>query len=206
MRNGTLVRTNPSTSARVLVALAVPTLLLTGCGVDVGATVGTDDATATETSDEAMAGDTLGMCAPGVPDCVDMVVRTDGDEPAVGDDPIVGEDIVVTDALPPDTRPAELAHDPAGESWPIFLQQAVVRDASVDVVFSGGTAPCFVVDRVETDESESGVIVTVFVRTEGDASTDCSAQEVTTQVVTVDLAAPLGDRALLDGSRTVQPE
>ncbi len=187
-------------------ALAVPALFLTGCGVDVQATLGTDVPSATETTGDDVGGGALGMCAPGVTDCVDVVVSTDGDESPVGDDPIVSEDIVVTDVLPPDARPAELTHDPAGEAWPIFLQQAVVSDASIDVAFSGGTAPCFVVDRVETDESEVAVIVTVFVRTAADATTDCSTQEVATQVVTVDLEAPLGDRPLLDGSRTVQPE
>lgn len=183
---------------RALLALAVPALLLAGCGVEVRATVGSG----APTDGEAVDGDSLGMCAPGVTDCVDVVIDPDGD---VGGDAIVAEDIFLSDALPPDVRFVEMSSDPSTESWPIFLQQAVVREDRLDVAFSGGEAPCFVVDHVETDESDA-VIVSVFVRSAARDQTDCSGQHISTQAVTVQLTAPLGDRPLLDGSRTVRPE
>lgn len=190
---------NTTTPAvRALVALALPAVLLAGCGVDVRATVGTPTPSATEGVD----GDALGMCAPGVPDCVDVVVDPDGE---VDGDAIVAEDVFISDILPPDARFVGMSHDPAAEAWPVFLQQAVVRDGRVDLLFSGGEAPCFVVDHVETDESDEAVIVSVFVRSAAEDQFDCADQEVSTQGVTVELQAPLGERPLLDGSRTVRP-
>lgn len=183
---------------RALLCLVVPALLLAGCGVEVRATLGTEAATHDVTVD----GDAMGMCAPGVTDCVDVVVDPHGE---VGGDAIVAEDIFLSEALPPDARFVDMAADPAAESWPIFLQQAVVHEDRIDVAFSGGQAPCFVVDHVETDESEAVVVVSVFVRSAAPVQTDCAGQEVSTQAVTVHLEAALGDRPLLDGSRTVRP-
>lgn len=136
-----------------------------------------------------------GEAARCLPDAVDC-----DDTPA--GDAMVPEEISITTALPSGTTAAEMAPGSVADAWPVFLQEAVVDGADLTVSFSGGEAPCFVVDHVEVDETPERVIVSVLVGVP-DPSADCSQQETSIQSVSVQLDEPLGDRPLKDGSRTV---
>ena len=187
-------------SRRRLALAAIPLLLaLAGCADDAPAT---DDALDHVTADPAAAdgdapapGGAAGMCPVGVTDCVDADLGETGD-------PIVAEDIHQVDALPADIRMVEMAPGSADEPWRMFIQEAVVDGTRVDLVFSGGEAPCFFVDHVEVTETDTEVIVDLLAG--GAGTDDCAGQATSIQGVTVELDAPLGDRPLLDGSRTVR--
>ena len=172
-------------SRRVALATAPLLLLLAACGADDPAPV------AAPAADGAAAG----MCPVGTTDCVDADLGEAGDA-------IVAEDIHQVDALPADIAMVETAPSSAEEPWRMFIQEAVVDGTRVDLVFSGGEAPCFFVDHVEVTESDTEVIVDLLAG--GAGSDDCAGQATSIQGVTVELDAPLGDRALLDGSRTVR--
>ena len=193
-----------TTSRRRLVLAALPlALLLAACGAEATSTSDliADDPTLDEGDigghDETVepAGAAAGMCPAGTTDCVDADLGEAGD-------PIVAEDIHQVDALPADIRMVEMAPGAAEEPWRMFIQEAVVDGTRVDLVFSGGEAPCFFVDSVEVIESDTEVIVDLLAG--GAGTDDCAGQATSIQGVTVELDAPLGDRALLDGSRTVR--
>ena len=180
-----------------LALAAFPLLLaLAGCADDAPSTAVDPPRPATDqTVEPAAAGGAAGVCPVGVTDCVDADLGEAGD-------PIVAEDIHRVDALPADIRMVETAPGSAGEPWRTFIQEAVVDGARVDLVVSGGEAPCFVVDSVEVTETDTEVIIDLLVG--GAGTEDCADQPRSLQGVTVELDAPLGDRALLDGSRTLR--
>lgn len=142
-----------------------------------------------------VAGDTT-QVAPAVPGDGDDA--TDGG----GGDQMVPEEITIVDALPAGTPAVEMAPGSSDEPFAVFLQEAVVDGDRVTVSFNGGETPCFVVDHTGTDETDDRVIVSVFVSVP-DPDADCSQQGIFLQSVSVQLQAPLGDRPLKDGSRTV---
>lgn len=191
--------TIPLRAAAVAAGLA---LLLTACGGSAADVVGGGEVTAAPV--EAPAEDGDGEAARCLPDAVDCDDTPGSDEPgpAAADDAMVPEEITLVDAVPADTRAVEMAPGSVAEAWPVFLQSAVVDGRNVTVTFSGGETPCFVVDRVETDENAERVIVSVLVGVP-DPAADCSAQAISTQSVSLQLQEPLGDRPLEDGSRTV---
>ena len=84
----------------------------------------------------------------------------------------------------------------------MFIQEAVVDGTRLDLIFSGGEAPCFWVHHVETTETDTEVVIDL--RAGGDPEAEgCDGHAISTQGVTVELQAPLGERALLDASRVV---
>ncbi len=107
----------------------------------------------------------------------------------------------MVDALPADIRMVEM--DGTGpDAFPLFIQEAVVDGTRLDLIFSGGETPCFWVHHVETTETDTEVVVDL--QAGGDPEADgCDSQAISIQGVTVELDAPLGDRALLDASRVV---
>ena len=145
--------------------------------------------------------DEAGRCLPDAVAC-DDTPGSDEPGPADDGDAMVPEEITIVDAVPADVRGVEMAPGSVDETWAVFLQTAFVDGRDVTVTFSGGEAPCFVVDHVETDENADRVIVSVHVGVP-DPDADCSSQEISTQSVSLQLQEPLGDRPLKDGSRTV---
>lgn len=138
-------------------------------------------------------------CLPDHPDCVDT--PPDG----AGDEPILAPDIPVVNVLQQDPRLVTPRPDAVGgETFPIFLQEAVLDGATLRVSFSGGTAPCFVLASAEVVERDDAVIVNVRAGTERGTDQATCTTVVEMQQVELDLSAELGDRLLLDGSRVFQ--
>jgi heat shock protein HslJ len=145
------------------------------------------------------------VCAPGYPDCEDTVVvdceaTATCDDTVSSDDPMPDPVIVVA----PDAGGREIVEvDPTVvDPMPLFVQGAAVDGAELLLFVSVGNPACVGVAPVEVAETDTEVVVTVSMGaragTEGQACT-MEAYEV---AVPVTLAAPLGDRVLLDGSRT----
>ena len=145
---------------RYLTLLPIIALAVAACG-----------GTATSTS----ASSSLGMCAAGTPDCVDVIVEDGGSE---------GEEIAqptgnavnpqpVTDAVldPTDPQSLELRF----KTWM-------------------GVEPCDVIHSVNVTETATTVDVEIL-RGVGDIAATCIAMAVERTVV-VELDAPLGDRAV----------
>ena len=139
-------------------------------------------------------------CLPEHPDCVD----TPPD--AAGDEPIMAPDIPVVEVL--QQEPRLVSPDPGaiggGETFPIFLQEAVVDGTTLRVSFSGGTPPCFVLASAEAVERDDAVIVNVRAGTQQGTDQASCTTVVEMQQVEIELSAELGERRLLDGSRVFQ--
>ncbi|MFP5309634.1 MAG: META domain-containing protein [Actinomycetes bacterium] len=122
------------------------------------------------------------------------------DDTVSSDDPMPDPVIVVA----PDAGGREIVEvDPTVvDPMPLFVQGAAVDGAELLLFVSVGNPACVGVAPVEVAETDTEVVVTVSMGaragTEGQACT-MEAYEV---AVPVTLAAPLGDRVLLDGSRT----
>ncbi len=119
----------------------------------------------------APGGDGLAMCAPGVTDCVDVVIE----------DPTTGEVAVPTgNAVNPQP----------------ITEATVVSSGGNEVRFAVwmGVEPCDVIDRVEVTETDASVDVEIF-RGTGDIAATCVAMAVE-RIVVAELGAPLGDRVL----------
>ena len=141
-------------------------------------------------------------CRPELPQCVDTPPED------VGDEPIMAPDIPVVDAFVHDPEPRLITPEPdgVGETFPLFLQEAVVDGTTLRVSFSGGHAPCFVVAAAEAVERADAEIVNVPAGTaDGSDQASCTTP-VEMQQVEIALTEDLGDRRLLDGSRVFQGE
>lgn len=116
------------------------------------------------------AGGGMAMCAPEVPDCVDVVVVEPGGDVA----------IPTGNAVNP---------EPVTEA-------AFIGTEGNQVLFSVwmGVEPCDVIDRVEVTETATEVDVEIF-RGVGDIAATCIALAVERTVI-AELEAPLGDRIL----------
>lgn len=148
----------------------------------------------------------MAMCVAEAPDCVDTVVSEDPGlvDPPQGDEPVdtfVGPEIDIVDEIADGTIAVEMAPQAPEREFPVFVQWAAVDGPTVTAVFSGGETPCFVISRVTAEEREDAVVLTVLAADPSDEQTCESA--VSTQSVTVELEADLGQRTLLDGSRVV---
>lgn len=182
-------------------ALPILTLLLTlgtaACGGQA------DDPRPTDA--EAEPAEDMAMCAPGVLDCVDVVVTGPGgaDPDPVGD-AIIAPDIVVVGTL--QQEPVLVTPSPGStdESFPLFLQEATVEGTTVRVSFSGGHPPCFVIESADAVERDDAVIVIVRAGAAPGTDQATCTTIVEMQQVELDLAAELGDRQLLDGSRVFE--
>jgi hypothetical protein len=70
----------------------------------------------------------------------------------------------------------------------------------VDITFWSGVEPCAVLERVDVDERDDAVVVTLFEgRDPGSARVPCPDLAVQKQV-SVELSEPLGARQVLDGA------
>lgn len=189
---------------RTLPALALAlTLATSACGfsVEVDAAEGGDAPLPTTASDPAT-GEGTAMCAPGVVDCVDVVVEGEGG--VAGDEPIMAPDIPVVDVLQQEPRLVTPQPGASDAASPIFLQEATVDGTTLRVSFSGGHAPCFVVDTAEAVESDDAVVVNVRAgAAKGTDQASCTTI-VELQYVEIELEKELGARQLLDGSRVFQ--
>ena len=81
------------------------------------------------------------------------------------------------------------------------IDSAVVLDGTkLEVRFYSGVEDCYGVERVDVEESDAEVTVSVFTGSRPEAR-DLACIEIAELVaVVVTLDAPLGDRALVDGS------
>lgn len=133
------------------------------------------------------------------PDCAEV-------SEGAGDEPIMAPDIPVVDVL--QQAPRLVTPDPdavgGGETFPLFLQEAVVDGRALRVSFSGGTPPCFVLATAEVVERDDEVIVNVRAGTQEGTDHAVCTTVVEMQQVEIELSAELGDRLLLDGSRVFQ--
>lgn len=128
---------------------------------------------------------------------------TDPTAPPAPDDPIVAPPGV---SEPGD--PGEIERvTPTGDAVMVRTLQfdpseAEATDSAVLVRFWGGIAPCFVLDRYEVEETDDAVTVGLYAGTEPGAEDVACIEIAVRYEVEVPLAAPLGDRALVDGSAT----
>ena len=79
------------------------------------------------------------------------------------------------------------------------IHQLANRRVRVGFTLPAGPT-CHVLRRVELLESADAVSITLFVAVDDDPGTGVCAEEERQAVTEIDLAAPIGDRALMDGS------
>lgn len=174
------IRTRPLTGAHTLAATAVALALgLAACD---GAAAPTTDA----------------RCLPDAPDCVDTP-GTGADDDVAGD-ALLTAFVDVVPSLPEGTRFVETA--PGAPTFPLMVRQAAVDGTDLHLLVGAGEAPCMWLVGTEVTEDADQVVVSVLASGDAEA-TDCDQQAVTDQALTVRLAEPLGDRALLDATRVV---
>ncbi len=71
-------------------------------------------------------------------------------------------------------------------------------DDTIRVHYTTGVEPCYVLDRVELDETADSVTITLFI---GSGQEGVACIEIAMLAFTdVDLAEPLGNRSVVDGS------
>ena len=129
-------------------------------------------------ADQPVSNGGLAMCAPGVPDCVDVVVEP---APADGYRPIEPVGNSQNPVLYPDPQLLSVSEDG------LVLQFGLTM----------GVEPCDVIDRVEVIESADSVDVQIW-RGVGDIAATCIALAESRSLKVV-LDAPLGDRTLTVG-------
>jgi hypothetical protein len=200
---------------RRLAVAAVAALALAACGGAAGDDTAAGDATDEEVLDTSETlppndGDepplTSGMCAEGEPDCQDTIADgaaaggaagscLAGDEDCT-DESYGGQDV---------TRPVPLAPESSGAP---ALEEGLARDATgapidavyavdettLEVTFTAGT--CHLLQDVLVDESPAEVRLLVLAGM--DPAVEMCTADVRQWTTTVDLAGPLGDRAVLD--------
>ena len=129
-----------------------------------------------------------GSAGAGVPPVApDTPVGTHVPPGGPGDQPRAARVPVVAGAVDLRPRPFESA-EPVGE------RQLAVR-------FWGGVAPCSVIGRVEVTETPERVTVTLFGGRDPAAGRVACIDLAAYQEVVVELAAPVGGRAIADGAR-----
>lgn len=121
---------------------------------------------------------------------------TTGGDPAVTSPPPLDD----PDGGPDRVEPQPGTVDPT----PIPLESVEpdpTDDTRLVVQYFAGVAPCSVLDRVEVDETDTIVTVTVYVGTDPAAGRDVVCIEIAKRYETVArLDAPLGDREVVDGA------
>jgi len=130
---------------------------------------------AADTSTTAPSATSLGMCAPGVTDCVDVVVE----------DGTAGEDDVAV--------PTGNAVNPQPVTEAV-LQESSPEGTELRFKLWMGVEPCDVIHSVNVIETATTVDVEIL-RGVGDIAATCVAMAVERTIV-VGLDAPLGDRAV----------
>jgi hypothetical protein len=81
-----------------------------------------------------------------------------------------------------------------------FDSAEALGDGRLAVRFWGGVAPCSVVGRVDVEETAERVTVTLFTGRQPTPEPVACIELAVYQEVVVDLAAPVGDRAVVDGA------
>jgi hypothetical protein len=117
-----------------------------------------------------------------------------GDEP-VTSPPGAG---TVPGAGPTRVEPDPDAQDPRPVTFDPTMAQAT--DGGVLVRFYSGIAPCYVLQRVEVAETDETVAVGLFVGNLSGGEDIACIQIAMLYEVEIDLAAPLGDRTLVDAN------
>ena len=132
----------------------------------------------------------LGLLACGSDDTADTSV---GSDPALVDPvdtTVPGDETAMVTPTPGLVNPTPSAIDSASR----------VTDEKLELRFYNGVPECYGVDRVEVEETDADVTVTVFT---GGLPTDepvACVELAVLQATAVTLEAPLGDRTLIDGS------
>jgi len=147
---------------RYLSLLVIGVLALAACGGNAASTT-------------APSGNSLGMCAPGVTDCVDVVI-----EDGTGE----GGEVAVPTGNAQNPQPVTDA----------VLEEASAEATELRFKMWMGVEPCDVIHSVEVVETETSVDVEIL-RGVGDIAATCVAMAVERTVV-VTLDAPLGDRVV----------
>ncbi len=70
------------------------------------------------------------------------------------------------------------------------------------VFFTSGVEPCYVLDRVEVEESAEKVVVTLFEGNDASAGDVACIEIAENKVVEIELAEPIGDRPVKDGAKS----
>lgn len=160
---------------RIVSLFAIGVLVLAACGGAVAATT------------SAPSDGSLGMCAEGVTDCVDVVIEPGTDPDSSGDESIA---VPTGNAINP---------QPVTEAT---LDAVSVDETELRFKLWMGVEPCDVIDRVEVTETADAVDVQIF-RGVGDIAATCVAMAVE-KTVLVNLDGPLGDRVLTLGGVPVE--
>jgi hypothetical protein len=167
------------TSNRLLTLLPVLAIALAACG---GESSGTDPGIAAGEPDPS--GPALGMCAPDAPDCNDVVVQP-------GDGRLV-----------PGYRPVGVEGDVPGDGLPVAGERLIGADGNrLDIGFSMGADACYAVEAVDVIEADDRVTVDIIVAPREPGRACIAIAEA--RSVSVELAAPLGDRSLEVGGVTL---
>lgn len=125
-------------------------------------------------------GSTVPAVAPDAPVGIDVPPGGAGEEPQATRVPVVAGAV--------DLRPR-----PFESAQPVGDRQLAVR-------FWGGVAPCSVIGRVNVAETPERVTVTLFAGRDAAAGQVACIELAVYQEVVVDLAAPVGGRAIADGA------
>lgn len=83
---------------------------------------------------------------------------------------------------------------------PFDSAEPVDDEASVEVGFWSGVEPCYVLDRVEVDETDHEVVITLFEGHDPAAADQACIEIAILKQVTVELERPVGDRTIVDGA------
>ena len=127
----------------------------------------------------------------------------DGEVPVAPSDPDTPVGVDVPPGEPPaEPRPSRVEVVPGTvDLRPQPFESAVpVGERQLAVRFWGGVAPCSVVGRVDVDETPERVTVTVHGGRDPVPGPVACIEVAVYQELIVDLAAPVGGRAIVDGS------
>jgi hypothetical protein len=82
------------------------------------------------------------------------------------------------------------------------FQRAVGKKDSkaLTVIFWSGVEPCNVLDRVEVEETEKDVMITLYEGADPQTGDEACIEIAVKKAVKVDLEEPLGDRKVIDGT------
>lgn len=184
----------------MLVTALLPLAVLAGCS-------GSESATTSPSPDPNVTPSVAPMCAEDDPDCEDMVEVPSADPDDGGaagaclEDATECADFPTGGPPPPEVgalvEPRDDLVDVAATPWesvaPVDDEQTTLA-----VAWTGGNETCFGLDRVEVEETDDAVTLTVYTgRVDGIEVCTMEAVLTTTEVV---LAEPLGPRSILDGA------
>lgn len=173
-----------SMSTKRISALLALALLAGACGTD------SEDVSAGD--DTAGVPPAAGACLAEDPDCEDS--SAPGDElPPPGDEP----------GLPSAPQPELVTPEGNTSRTHPVIWQEILDSGEEDVLrlgFTGGVAPCFVLDRVDVVETDESVTVTLYAGTAKGSEDQACIEIAKYYAVDVPLDGPLGERDVVDGA------